>query len=73
MYTASLALASRSPWRRRADRRARTDRLPQPFDQHVVAPIALAIHADRNGMPLERADELAAGKLAALVGVHERR
>src|SRR5207249_7496004 len=49
------------------------DRLPQPLDKHVVAPAALAIHADADGMALQHADELAAGELAALIGIHDLR
>src|SRR5205823_11702186 len=47
------------------------DRLPQPLDKHVVAPAALAIHADVDGLALQHADELTAGELAALIGIHD--
>ena len=47
------------------------DRLPQPLDKHVIAPAALAVHAARVALTLEGADELAAGELTALVGVHD--
>jgi hypothetical protein len=47
------------------------DRLPQPLDEHVLAPTAFAIHADRDSVTLERSDELAAPELAALIGVHD--
>jgi len=46
-------------------------RLPQPFDEHVVAPAALAVHADGDAFPVEYADEGRAGKLTALIGVED--
>lgn len=45
------------------------DAAPQPLDEHVVEPAALAIHADMHTGVLEWVGEGAAGKLAALVGV----
>src|ERR1700676_4519608 len=50
------------------------DRAPEPLDEHVVAPCAFAIHADRDGVSEQQASELLAGELlagelAALVGV----
>ena len=46
-------------------------RLPEPLDEHVVAPAALAVHADGNAVALEQRDEFHASELAALVGVHD--
>ena len=46
---------------------------PEPFDEDVVAPTALAVHADLNAVLLEHADEGGTGELAALVGVHDFR
>src|SRR5450631_4232385 len=45
------------------------DAAPQPLDEDVVAPCALAVHADRNAVAGEQAGESRAGKLRALVGV----
>lgn len=42
------------------------DRLPQPLDEHVVAPAALAIHADGNAIVLEQLREFEAGELGGL-------
>lgn len=47
------------------------DCLPQPLDENVVAPVALAIHADCDAVNLDQADELEAGELAALAGVED--
>ena len=44
-------------------------RAPEPLDKHVVAPGRLAIHADRDLVPQQQPGEVAAGKLAALIGV----
>jgi hypothetical protein len=44
------------------------DRLPQPLDEHVVAPGAAAIHADANFVSLQHIDEARGGKLRSLVG-----
>ncbi len=41
------------------------DVLPRPLDEDVVAPAALAVHADLNAMLIEHSGELAAGELAA--------
>ena len=49
------------------------DRAPQPLDEHVVPPGALAIHADRDAVALEHAGEGRAGELRALVGVEDLR
>ena len=46
---------------------------PQPFDEHVVPPGALAIHADRDVILDEHAGEGRARKLAALIGVEDLR
>ncbi len=46
---------------------------PQPFDEDVVAPAALAIHADPDAVLLKHADESRAGELTALIGVHDFR
>lgn len=45
--------------------------LPQPLDEHVVVPAALAVHADANVVGFEQAGEFSAGKLAALAGVED--
>src|SRR5271157_1540365 len=44
-------------------------RSPEPLDEHVVAPSALAVHADGDPVLLEDAGERLAGELAALVAV----
>ncbi len=49
------------------------DRAPQPFDKDVVAPGALAVHADSDGVLDQRAGEGRAGELAALIGVEDIR
>src|SRR5439155_25818515 len=49
------------------------DRAPEPLDEDVVAPGALAIHADRDRVLDQQAGELGAGELAALVGVEDLR
>src|SRR5450759_1474642 len=49
------------------------DALPQPFDEDVIAPAALAIHADLDAMLFEEADESGTGELAALVRIHNLR
>ncbi len=41
--------------------------LPQPFHKHVVAPAALAIHADLDAVVVERVNEGGSGELAALI------
>ena len=45
------------------------ERAPQPLDEDVVHAAAPAVHGDRDACILERAGEVEAGKLAALVGV----
>src|SRR6266702_708690 len=49
------------------------DRAPQPFDKEVVAPGALAVHADGDGVLDQHAGEGRAGELAALIGVEDIR
>ena len=41
------------------------DRAPEPFDEDVVAPGSLAVHADGDGVRQEQAGEVGAGELAA--------
>ena len=43
------------------------DRPPQPFNEHFVAPTALAVHADGDPVVLQRSDELRARELAIVV------
>jgi hypothetical protein len=49
------------------------DAAPQPLDEHVVAPGAFAVHADRNAVVGEHAGEGRAGELRTLVGVEDLR
>jgi hypothetical protein len=49
------------------------DRPPWPFNEHVVAPRAAAIHADPDRVPQQQAGERRTGELAALVGIEDRR
>src|SRR5216683_2302217 len=44
---------------------------PQPLDEDVVHVAALAIHADRDRVVLQRAGEVVSGELAALVGIED--
>jgi hypothetical protein len=46
---------------------------PQSLDKHIVDPAAFAVHADPDAVALNQADELPAGKLAALISVDDRR
>ncbi len=46
------------------------DRPPQAFDEDVVAPCALAIHADLDAGVLQRLDEVDGGELRSLIRVH---
>ena len=48
-------------------------RFPQPLHEHVVAPGALAIHADADAVVPEQTRERLTRKLAALVGVEDVR
>ncbi len=43
------------------------DAAPKPLDEHVGAPRALAVHADGDSIPGERADQGLAGELRALI------
>ena len=45
------------------------DRAPQPLDEHVVAPAALAIHADVDRVGLQDVREGIRGRLRPLLGV----
>jgi len=47
------------------------DRSPEPFDEDVVTPAALPIHAQLRGDFVERLDECAARELRALIGVED--
>src|SRR5206468_1482165 len=49
------------------------DAAPQAFDEYVVAPGALAVHADCDAVVGEHAGEGRAGELAALIGVEDVR
>jgi hypothetical protein len=49
------------------------DLLAQALDEDVVHPPAPLVHRDRDVSVLENAGEVEAGKLAALVGVEDRR
>src|SRR5258708_15913377 len=49
------------------------DAAPQSFDEHIVPPSALAVHADRDAVAGEDAGEGRPGELAALVGVEDLR
>ena len=46
------------------------DRPPEPFDENIVAPRALAVHADRDLGGLQRLEKGHRGELAALIRVH---
>ena len=45
------------------------DRVPQPFDEHVVAPAAFAVHADRDAGVLDHARECFVGERSAPAGL----
>ena len=47
------------------------DRPPEPLDEDVVTPGALAVHADRDTRVEEHAGEGGAGELAALIRVED--
>src|ERR1017187_5231673 len=49
------------------------DRLPQPLDEHVVAPRTAPVHADADLMLLQNLDEARGRKLRSLVGVEDLR
>src|SRR5450756_2308206 len=46
---------------------------PQPFDEHVVPPCSLAVHADGDLVFDQHASECRAGELAALIRVEDLR
>src|SRR6201989_79508 len=46
---------------------------PQPLDEDVVHAPALAVHADRDAIPLQGAGKIVTGELAALVGIEDFR
>src|ERR1022692_4771690 len=45
------------------------ERAPEALDEHVVAPAALAVHADLDALFFEPPGEVFAGELTALIGV----
>jgi len=45
--------------------------VPQPLDEDVVTPAALAVHVDADIVLQEQGNEVGAGELAALVGVED--
>ena len=45
---------------------------PQSLDKDVVHPAAVAVDADRDLVPFQRAGEVIAGERAALVGIEDR-
>jgi hypothetical protein len=47
------------------------DRSPETLDENVVAPRALAVHADRDPVFLEEVGEESIGELATLIGVED--
>jgi hypothetical protein len=49
------------------------DLAPDQFDEHVVAPAALSIHADGDALLLQSTDEGLACKLTTFVGVEDLR
>src|ERR1700730_17605803 len=49
------------------------DATPQPLDEDVVAPSALAVHADGDPVFDQHASECRAGELAALIRVEDFR
>ena len=49
------------------------ERSPQPLDEHVVHPAALAVHRDADASLLEHVGEVDAGELAALVAIKDLR
>src|SRR3990172_2636610 len=46
---------------------------PQPLDEHIVDPSALAVHADADALGLKHFAERGSGKLRAMVGVEDLR
>ena len=63
----------RSQSRRRAGKPPRTDRAPDPFNEHVIAPAALAVHRDADAVFEQQADKRAARELTSLIGVEDVR
>ena len=49
------------------------ERSPQPLDEHVVHPAALAVHRDADASLLEHVGEVDAGELAAVVAIKDLR
>lgn len=49
------------------------DAAPWPFDEHVIDPTALAVHADLDGMVAQHLGEVGTGELTALVGIEDLR
>ena len=47
------------------------DRSPEPLDEDVVAPGALAVHADPDARPDQHSGELVTGELRALIAVED--
>ena len=45
--------------------------LSESFDEHVIPPAALAVHADLNPLVFQESRELLAGELTPLVGVED--
>ena len=45
---------------------------PEPLDEDIVAPAALAVHAELNAVGLGHVGEVAAGKLRGLICVQDR-
>ena len=46
---------------------------PQPFDEDIVDPPALAVHADADAVSLKHRGECLAGELTALIGIEDLR
>ena len=49
------------------------DATPQPLDEDVIDPTALAVHADLDAVVGQHLGEVGAGELAALVGIEDLR
>lgn len=49
------------------------DAASEPFDEDVIDPAALAVHADLDGVVGQHLGEIGAGELAALVGIEDLR